>query len=609
MIPSMLSKLLKKTPKQHSITEIKTLGQELLSSASHINNLPLLLTFISPSSPPHHILESILSLHSFFLPLLPQLPSATATTTSSSSGSDQSEFIYLTWLRSKFDEFLKSLIDCLVADECDETIKEVVLDTLMEFVKVANGGAFHSSLYNRILRSIIHSTSSAEFLIDLLISKYFKYIDVRYFTFISLEKLTRNLEGKDVSDDKTASADGTNESQLSSSTECIIHNMYYTISHIPPLEKSDDTSDLEMWSVSDVDADDKQLKSKKRNNNVLSAARIAKKMKLKFTKAWIAYLRLPLPLDVFKEVLVNLHQAVIPHLSNPIMLCDFLTRSYDVGGVVSVMALNSLYILMTQHGLEYPKFYEKLYALLVPSIFMAKHRARFFQLLDSCLKSPLLPAYLAASFAKKLSRLLLSVPPSGALVITALVHNILRRHPSINCLVHREEVNEDTEQRTDEETASNLDNAQNGAKLCQKSGLDHFNIEESDPMKSGAMRSSLWEIDTALHHYCPPVSRFALSLGTDLTVRAKTSEVNIGDFSAGSYATILGAEITRRVKQVPLAFYKTTPSSLFSENDFAGWTFKCEENSETIIDNNENGAKDLLDQEHSPAKRQRIECQ
>ncbi|CAJ2653105.1 unnamed protein product [Trifolium pratense] len=115
-----------------------------------------------------------------------------------------------------------------------------------------------------------------------------------------------------------------------------------------------------------VDADDKQLKSKKRNNNVLSVARLAKKMKLKFTKAWIAYLRLRLPLDVYKEVLVNLHQAVFPHLSNPIMLCDFLTRSYDVGGVVSVMALNSLFVLMMEHGLEYPNFYEKLYALLVP---------------------------------------------------------------------------------------------------------------------------------------------------------------------------------------------------------------------------------------------------
>ncbi|CAK8538116.1 unnamed protein product [Lathyrus sativus] len=602
----------KKTTKQYGVAELKTLGNELLSSASNINNLPLLLTFVSPSSPPQHVLESLLSLHSFFLPLLPQLPSSSATANASSNAADQSEFIYFTWLRSKFDEFVKSLVEVLVADQSDKTLKEVVLDTLMEFVKVANGGTFHSSLYNRIISSIIHSTSSAEFLIDLLTSKYFKYIDVSYFTFISLEKIAKNLEGKDVSDDKTASVDGTDESQLSSNIEGVIHNMYYTISHVPFLEKSDDTSVFEMWSVSESgnkvlsgDLDDKQLKSKKHKSNVLSADRIAKKMKLKFTKAWIAYLRLPLPLDVYKEVLVNLHQTVIPHLSNPIMLCDFLTRSYDVGGVVSVMALNSLYVLMTQYGLEYPNFYVKLYALLVPSIFMAKHRARFFQLLDSCLKSPLLPAYLAASFAKKLGRLLLSVPPSGALVITALVHNILRRHPSINCLVHREDVDEDSDQRTDEVTASNLDDAETGSKPHQKSGIDHFNIEETDPMKSGAMRSSLWEIDTVRHHYCPPVSQFALSLGTDLTVRAKTTDVNIGDFSAGSYATILGAEITRRVKQVPLAFYKTTPSSLFSENDFTGWAFQSEETSKMIDDNNENAAKNP---EHYSAKRQRIEC-
>ncbi|XP_058754719.1 protein NUCLEOLAR COMPLEX ASSOCIATED 4-like [Vicia villosa] len=600
----------KKTSKQYGVAELKTLGEKLLSSASNINNLPLLLTFVSPSSPPQHVLESLLSLHSFFLPLLPQLPSSSATANVSSSDNadaDQSKFIYLTWLRSKFDEFLKSLIDVLVSDQSDETLKEAVLDTLMEFVKVANGGTFHSSLYHRIISSIIHSTGSAEFLIDLLTSKYFKYIDVSYFTFISLEKLARNLEGKDVSDDKTASVDGSDESQLSSNIEGVIHNMHYTISHVPFLEKSDDTSGFEMWSVSESDhkvlsgdLDDKQLKSKKHKSNVLSAARIAKKMKLKFTKAWIAYLRLPLPLDVYKEVLVNLHQTVIPHLSNPIMLCDFLTRSYDVGGVVSVMALSSLFVLMTQYGLEYPNFYVKLYALLVPSIFMAKHRARFFQLLDTCLKSQLLPAYLTASFAKKLGRLLLSVPPSGALVITALVHNILRRHPSINCLVHREDVDEESDQRIDEVT---------GAIPHQKSGIDHFNIEETDPMKSDAMRSSLWEIDTVRNHYCPPVSRFALSLGTDLTVRAKTTEVNVGDFSAGSYATILGAEITRRVKQVPLAFYKTTPSSLFSENDFTGWAFQSEETSQMIDNNNENAAKDLLDPEHCSAKRQRIECQ
>ncbi|KAF9602966.1 hypothetical protein IFM89_032969, partial [Coptis chinensis] len=96
---------------------------------------------------------------------------------------------------------------------------------------------------------------------------------------------------------------------------------------------------------------------------------VAKCVEVKLTKLIV--------LLMFSQVLVTLHQTVIPHLSSPIMLCDFLTRSYHVGGVTSVMALSSLYILMTQHGLEYPNFYEKLYALLEPSIFMAKHRAKW----------------------------------------------------------------------------------------------------------------------------------------------------------------------------------------------------------------------------------------
>ncbi|GAV84154.1 CBF domain-containing protein [Cephalotus follicularis] len=224
--------------------------------------------------------------------------------------------------------------------------------------------------------------------------------------------------------------------------EVLIHKIHYVISHIPQ-EGPGEKSEYEMWSGSgdqkkyyDLPKDDpKQLRTNKHSSNVLSITKISKKMKLKFTKAWISFLRLPLTSNVYKEVLVTLHQAVIPYLSNPIMLSDFLTRSYDIGGVVSVMALSSLFILMTQHGLQYPDFYEKLYELLLPSIFMAKHRANFFELLDSCLKSPLLPAYLATAFAKRLSRLELTTPPSGALIIVALIHNLLRRHPSINCLL------------------------------------------------------------------------------------------------------------------------------------------------------------------------------
>jgi len=38
--------------------------------------------------------------------------------------------------------------------------------------------------------------------------------------------------------------------------------------------------------------------------------------------------------------------------------------------------------------------------------------------------------------------------------------------------------------------------------------------------------------------------RFVLSLENDLTVRAKTTEVTISDFSSGSYSTIFREEVT-----------------------------------------------------------------
>ncbi|KAK1424074.1 hypothetical protein QVD17_19386 [Tagetes erecta] len=509
-----------------------------------------------------------MSLQSFFTPLLPQLPSSSAKPT------EDPESIYLTWVRSKFDEFVQFLIQLSVSSTLsEEALREVALDTLMECVKDGNAGKFHSSTYHKFIQTMVYSVEEVDTLLNLLVSNYFKYIDVRYFTYISLEKLIRMLDANQCFDARSESEDSRKGSQTRASGELLIRNIYHVILQIPPLEQLGEKAEFEMWNASGVftkesKTETKKIKGtkgknglvKKSSNDVPSSTMISKKMKLKFTKAWMAFLTLPLPIDVYKEVLVTLHQAVIPYLSNPILLCDFLTKSYDIGGVISVMALSSLFILMTEHGLEYPNLYVKLYALLQPSIFIAKHRAKFFQLLDSCLKSPLLPAYLAASFAKKLSRLALTAPPSGGLVIIALIHNLLRRHPSINCLVHQEE----NDQTAKDETII-------------KPGIDLFNNEETDLLKTNAMRSSLWEIDTLRHHYCPPVSRFVLSLENDLTIRPKTTEVAMIDFSSGSYATIFRDEMRRRVKQVPLAFYKAIPTSLFSETDFVGWTFQSEE--------------------------------
>ncbi|KAH6555481.1 hypothetical protein KP509_1Z251100 [Ceratopteris richardii] len=221
-------------------------------------------------------------------------------------------------------------------------------------------------------------------------------------------------------------------------------------------------------------------------------------------------------------------------------------------------------------GLEYPDYYNKLYALLEPSLFIAKYRSRFFELLDLSLKSPLLPSYLAAAFAKKLGRLSLKSPPAGALIVIAIVHNLLRRHPSINCLVHQE--------------AEAMCNGNESPEMGNQEGLgkDPFIFSESNPANCNALKSSLWEIETLRRHYSPVVSRFVASLEEDLTVRAKTMELDIKDFSGGSYATIFAEEVKRRMKQVPLAFYKAMPMTLFSEHsdaplqgfaDFPGWSF------------------------------------
>lgn len=55
-------------------------------------------------------------------------------------------------------------------------------------------------------------------------------------------------------------------------------------------------------------------------------------------EAWLSLLALPLPEDGYKRVLVRLHDLVIPHLTNPLLLSDFLTASLNRGALSSVTA-------------------------------------------------------------------------------------------------------------------------------------------------------------------------------------------------------------------------------------------------------------------------------
>lgn len=167
-----------------------------------------------------------------------------------------------------------------------------------------------------------------------------------------------------------------------------------------------------------------------------------------------------------------------------------------------MLALNGIFTLVTRHGLEYPAFYARLYSLLTPDVFAAKHRAQFFALADVFLSSGMVPAYTAAAFAKRFARLALRAPPAGAMLALAFIHNLVRRHPACSVLLH----NPDAQAAGTGADKGKGKGSKGGKGKQQAQGADPFLEHEQDPANTRAVESSLWEVEALREHYCPQVS-------------------------------------------------------------------------------------------------------
>ena len=206
-----------------------------------------------------------------------------------------------------------------------------------------------------------------------------------------------------------------------------------------------------------------------------------------YNSTWIEFLKMPKSRELYHTILSSLHETVIPFMQNPKLLIDFLVDSYDLGGTSSLLALNSLFILITQYNLDYPEFYPKLYRMLTPDLYHAPYVTRFVSMLDVFLKSPLLPAYLVAAFVKRLARNALQAPPHVIVILLRLITNLTKLHPSVKRLVHRGPEHPATRE-------------------------DPYLPEEEDPSKCNALESSLWELEILNEHYCPGISSVVKTL-------------------------------------------------------------------------------------------------
>uniref|UniRef100_A0A671QHL1 Nucleolar complex protein 4 homolog n=1 Tax=Sinocyclocheilus anshuiensis TaxID=1608454 RepID=A0A671QHL1_9TELE len=268
-----------------------------------------------------------------------------------------------------------------------------------------------------------------------------------------------------------------------------------------------------------------------------------KEHKRAFEQMWLVFLKFKLPSNMYKKILVILHESIMPQMSDPTLLIDFLSAAYDIGGAISLLSLNGLFILIHKHNLDYPDFYKKLYSLLDPSIFHVKYRARFFHLVNIFLSSTHLPAYLVAAFVKRFARLSLTAPPTSLLILLPFICNLIRRHPSCRVLIHRPST------------------------PCD----DPYVMEEEDPAQSHALESSLWEIKTLQKHYHPDVAKAAMKINEPLTEQ----EDDISELLELSTFELMERELKAERKTIPLEF-DTATELLKSSREVLGVHFSLE---------------------------------
>lgn len=215
---------------------------------------------------------------------------------------------------------------------------------------------------------------------------------------------------------------------------------------------------------------------------------------------WDRVMRQPLNMNTRKQMLTLLLENMLMHIEKPILLTDFLMGSLDVGGPISLMALQGVFTLIQEHNITYPDIYTKIYFLFEPDIFHTKYKARLFYLTDLFLSSTHLPEALVGAFVKRVARLALSAPPQDAVIALQFISNLIIRHKSLKRLLNDPPLPQTV-----------LKN-------------DPYNMEESDPTKSRALESSLWEVEALTQHVLPNVSVVAKNV---LRANART-EFDLG---------------------------------------------------------------------------------
>ncbi|KIM21765.1 hypothetical protein M408DRAFT_300994 [Serendipita vermifera MAFF 305830] len=513
---------------------IESLEQELqtaIETSASLNSLADLLKVAKKNKKqPLMLHKAIYALYRVFSLLI------SANYYHSPSRPSEKELIVRRWLVERLDQYLELLASFSEHPEpaISQASTQIPFSLLKQLSTSLSVNSGHPQMHTRILRQIVQRHLSSAFPPTSLEELVNKYDDIRWFTLREITGLFR-IKGMQV-DDLLVETSLHLLEHLNSmpKTQSAIKSFY-----IPELSRRPDGQTAANDTQEEKEEEDDwrayfdtkpEEEAEEKNGAEGRASQLSTHKALhslqshrgQFSMAWLAVLQhIKTSPQQSSRVLSILHRSIMPHLIQPIQLMDWISACVDFDGSIALLAFNALFVLIQEHNLDYPDFYTRLYAVLDRNIMHVKYRARFFRLLELFLSSTHLPATLLASFAKRLSRLSLSAPPSAIIMIIPFIYNILKRHPSLMTMIHR---------LPDENTP-----------------IDPFLPDEPSPLLTNALSSSLWEINSHKKHYVIPVATLIGIFSEPFTKPSYIQE----DFLDHTYGTMYTADSKRKVTQEP----------------------------------------------------------
>ncbi|KAL5044953.1 hypothetical protein BDW71DRAFT_208821 [Aspergillus fruticulosus] len=506
-VPSSKRRVVAENASEESMAKIQQLEDQISESRKHYNNIATLISMLSEDgSGVKPNLAVAVSLCRVFSRLI------AGGNLTEVERAPENEKIVVAWLRERCREYQRLLESIMRDSDASSQITALtlamrLLNERATHIPGDDTQAWTSGLFRNVFEAVIEARDGQALRSEFL-EKFLKpYEDVTYYTFMQVGEYASTAR----------------------STE-ILETLVTILSTC-------DTVPGSQHKFSNF-----YNKASEQNKKLLSVNSYKKRAQ----DAWLSILRNNLSQPLRKTLLRIMVHHIEPWFNRPELLMDFLTDSYNVGGATSLLALSGLFYLIQEKNLDYPQFYPKLYSLLDADLLHSKHRSRFFRLLNTFLASTHLPATLVASFIKRLSRLALNAPPAAIVAIVPFIYNLFKTHPTCTFMLHR--VIRDKEFQ-DELEAEGMD--------------DPFDPEESDPDQTGAIESSLWEIESLQSHYHPNVASIARIISEQFTKHS----YNLEDFLDYTYQGMLQAELgtgEKPLKKIPVVEYQI-PKRIFTD--------------------------------------------